>query len=42
MEENKHAAKKEKKDKEAANALLASLFKGAQGLNKKGQLIDAE
>lgn len=29
MEEAKHTQKKDKKDKEAANALLASLFKGA-------------
>jgi hypothetical protein len=34
MEEAKQQAKKDKKDTEAANLLLASLFKGAQALGK--------
>lgn len=34
MEEAKHQLKKDKKDKEAASLLLASLFKGAQALGK--------
>lgn len=38
MEEAKHKEAKEKKEKEKASALLASLFKGAQVIGKKGKL----
>lgn len=34
LEEQKHNEKKEKKKKQEASALLASLFKNAQGLQK--------